>query len=332
MPRVSLSIEQLKTGILNKEISLLSKAITLIESSKKSDRIKASELVSELMPHAEKSTRIGITGSPGVGKSTFINSFVTFLTSLGHKVAVLAIDPSSNISGGSILGDKTRMQALIGNRNVYVRPTPSGGELGGVSAATFETILLCEAAGYDIILIETVGVGQSESSVYNLSDMLLFLTIAGAGDELQGIKRGIMELIDCIIVNKSDLIEQKALNQLMANLIMATQFFIQEPGKSNIKVLPCSSLNDIGMQSIHDFILEFMANAKKTGRFYFNRENQKSNWFERSIEAITKKVILDNPEVNSRIKNIKSQIKEGKLGMAAGQIQLIDYLESIIKP
>ena len=202
--REEISLEKYVAGILSGDISLLSAAITLIESANPRHRELAEQIIEECLPHSGKSIRIGITGVPGVGKSTFIESFGTFLTTQERKVAVLAIDPSSQKSGGSILGDKTRMEDLSTNKNAYVRPSPAKGSLGGVARNTRETIILCEAAGYDTILIETVGVGQSEIAVHGMVDFFLLLMLAGAGDELQGIKRGIMEMADAVVITKAD--------------------------------------------------------------------------------------------------------------------------------
>ncbi|MDD5152306.1 MAG: methylmalonyl Co-A mutase-associated GTPase MeaB, partial [Flavobacterium sp.] len=198
------SLQELEDGILSGNISALSRAITLVESTNTNHLAKANKLIHSCLPHANKSVRIGITGVPGVGKSTFIEAFGKHLTSLGKKVALLAVDPSSTISHGSILGDKTRMEELVKDKNAFIRPSASGETLGGVARKTRESISLCEAAGFDIIIIETVGVGQSETAVHSMVDFFLLLKIAGAGDELQGIKRGIMEMADAIVINKAD--------------------------------------------------------------------------------------------------------------------------------
>ena len=198
------SSEELIAGILDGNRTALSRAITLAESTNPEHADKANEVINGCLPHANKSIRIGITGVPGVGKSTFIEAFGTFLTQLGKKVAVLAVDPSSSLSHGSILGDKTRMEELVKDENAFIRPSASGDTLGGVARKTRESIILCEAAGYDTIIIETVGVGQSETAVHSMVDFFLLLKISGAGDELQGIKRGIMEMADAVVINKSD--------------------------------------------------------------------------------------------------------------------------------
>ena len=200
----NLTLDQLKSGVLSGDRLVLSQAITLCESQLPEDQRSATQLIDSILSHTGTSLRIGVTGIPGVGKSTFIEAFGLFLIEKGHRIAVLSIDPTSTLNQGSILGDKTRMNELSQNRNAYIRPSPTSGHLGGISEKTRENMLLCEAAGFDVILIETVGVGQSEVAVKDLSDFLLLLMIAGAGDELQGIKRGLMELADMILVNKSD--------------------------------------------------------------------------------------------------------------------------------
>ena len=200
--KMKFSTEELLQGILAQDKRILGKAITLIESKKPEHRVLAEELLKKILPYAGKSVRIGITGVPGAGKSTFIESFGKFAISQGKKVAVLAIDPSSSVNKGSILGDKTRMEELAKDENAFIRPSPSSGFLGGVANTTFETMLICEAAGYDYILIETVGVGQSEVLVADISDVILLLKVVGTGDELQGIKRGLMEMVDVIFINK----------------------------------------------------------------------------------------------------------------------------------
>ena len=204
MQRSLPSIENLQTGILQGDRALLARAITLIESTNRKHQKIANEIIVQCLPHASQSVRIGITGVPGVGKSTFIEAFGKHLTSQGKKIAVLAVDPSSTVNKGSILGDKTRMEQLVTDENAFIRPSPSGSTLGGVARKTRETIVLCEAAGFDTIIIETVGVGQSETMVHSMVDFFLLLKLAGAGDELQGIKRGIIEMADAIVINKAD--------------------------------------------------------------------------------------------------------------------------------
>ena len=256
-PKSKLTKKILKQGILNGDTSILSRAITLIESKNKTDRDLVYKALSEIPKTLSHSLRIGITGSPGVGKSTFIEAFGMQLGKMGIKVAVLAVDPSSNLTGGSILGDKTRMEQLSNMPNVFIRPTPSKGELGGVAEQSFETILLCEKAGYEVIIIETVGVGQSETNVKELVDFFLLLMLAGAGDELQGIKRGIMELADAIVITKAD--GKNIQNAKNAKLAYENALHLFPKNKNNWspKVLTCSSYDGKGIDSIWDQINNF---------------------------------------------------------------------------
>ena len=232
--KMKFSTEELLQGILAQDKRILGKAITLIESKKPEHRVLAEELLKKILPYAGKSVRIGITGVPGAGKSTFIESFGKFAISQGKKVAVLAIDPSSSVNKGSILGDKTRMEELAKDENAFIRPSPSSGFLGGVANTTFETMLICEAAGYDYILIETVGVGQSEVLVADISDVILLLKVVGTGDELQGIKRGLMEMVDVIFINKVHEENLKEARMHRSELIHALQF--QHPKEKDWKV------------------------------------------------------------------------------------------------
>lgn len=220
--------QELIAGIKSGDKRLLGKAISLVESKKPEHRLQAEELLKEIIPFSGKSIRIGITGVPGVGKSTFIENFGKLAIEKGKKVAVLAIDPSSSVNKGSILGDKTRMEELSREENAFIRPSPTSGFLGGIANATFETMLICEAAGYDLILIETVGVGQSEVLVADISDVFLFLKIVGGGDELQGIKRGVMEMVDVVFINKVDENNLKKAKNTKVELLRALHFYLQK--------------------------------------------------------------------------------------------------------
>ncbi|CAN5412918.1 methylmalonyl Co-A mutase-associated GTPase MeaB [soil metagenome] len=278
------TIAQVYDGIRSGDRSILAKAITLTESTLEKDRIQSNELLKKLLPHTGHSLRIAITGVPGAGKSTFIESFGDLLTNQGKNVAVLAIDPSSQKTKGSILGDKTRMEQLSRNPNVFIRPSPSSQALGGVSFYTRETILLCEAAGFDIILIETVGVGQSETYVRSMVDFFLLLILAGAGDELQGIKKGIMEMADAVVINKSDGENIKASAQAKADVKNALH--LQEASLSGWTpvVVNISALEKKGLAEVWGLIKDYEIFTKGNKYFSINREQQKKQWLEESLE------------------------------------------------
>ena len=276
-------ISEYLENIRNGNIAYLSRAITLIESTKESDKKNASKLLHACLPYVNNSVRIGITGVPGVGKSTFIEAFGSYLTSLGKKVAVLAIDPSSTLNKGSILGDKTRMEQLSKNKNAFIRPSSAGDTLGGVARKTRETIILCEAAGFDVILIETVGVGQSETLVHAMVDFFLLLKVAGTGDELQGIKRGIMEMADAIVINKADGDNIKNANFAKAEFSRALHLYPQKENKWIPKVTTCSSVNNNGIIEVWNMIEEFLKLAKSNNWIDKNRINQNINWLKQNI-------------------------------------------------
>ena len=300
-------IPQLIQGILSKNKTALSRAITIIESTAPKDQADAKELIQGCIAHANKSIRIGITGVPGVGKSTFIEQFGTLLTQKGHKVAVLAVDPSSSLSNGSILGDKTRMEELVKNKLAFIRPSASGDSLGGVARKTREAIILCEAAGYTHIIIETVGVGQSETVVHSMTDFFLLLKLAGAGDELQGIKRGIMEMADAIIINKADGENVKAAKLAKTEFNRALHLY---PPKDNgwiAKTITCSALKNEGIQEALDLIEGYVSKMKETGYFVAKREQQQHFWMLQTIENRLKSDFYDNPKIKIAL---KEQLKE----------------------
>ena len=300
-------IPQLIQGILSKNKTALSRAITIIESTAPKDQADAKELIQGCIAHANKSIRIGITGVPGVGKSTFIEQFGTLLTQKGYKVAVLAVDPSSSLSNGSILGDKTRMEELVKNKLAFIRPSASGDSLGGVARKTREAIILCEAAGYTHIIIETVGVGQSETVVHSMTDFFLLLKLAGAGDELQGIKRGIMEMADAIIINKADGENVKAAKLAKTEFNRALHLY---PPKDNgwiAKTITCSALKNEGIQEALDLIEGYVSKMKETGYFIAKREQQQHFWMLQTIENRLKSDFYDNPKIKIAL---KEQLKE----------------------
>lgn len=268
------AIKELAEGIKSGNRVALSRAITLAESSLEEHQKSAHLLIQELLPFTGNSMRIAITGVPGVGKSTFIESFGNLLTKQGHKVAVLAIDPSSSLSGGSILGDKTRMEDLARNPDAYIRPSATAGHLGGIASRTYEAMLLCEAAGFDVILIETVGVGQSETLVNEITDVFVFLQIPGAGDELQGIKRGIMEMADLIFVNKVDDFGIDKAKEVKVTLARSLQFLPQKDSGWKRKVLLGSGLRSKGLAEVWEAICDYFETTKSNQYFFKNRKRQ----------------------------------------------------------
>ena len=275
----NVDIQNLVERIVEADKAALGKAITLLESTKNAHNLKAEEIIEKCLPYASKSVRIGITGVPGVGKSTFIEVLGKTLTQLDKKVAVLAVDPSSSLTKGSILGDKTRMEELAKDTNAFIRPSPSGESLGGVARKTRETIILCEAAGYDVILVETVGVGQSETVVHSMVDFFLLLKLSGAGDELQGIKRGIMEMADAIAINKADGRNMEKAQMAQNEFSRALHLY---PPKENgwiPEVLVCSATENTGIVEIWETIVQFVAKTKENGHFEQNRTQQNKNWF-----------------------------------------------------
>lgn len=288
----------------------LAKAITLVESSRPEDQKNAQKLLTDILPHTGKSIRLGITGVPGVGKSTFIENFGLYLIDQGHKVAVLAIDPSSPISGGSILGDKTRMENLSQNENAFIRPSPSLGFLGGVAQKTRESILLCEAAGFNYILVETVGVGQSEFEVADMVDFFLVLMLPNAGDELQGIKKGILELADAVIVNKADGENLNQATQTLAQYKSAMDLTQHDPHWKT-EVLECSALLKKNLDLIYKMIEKYKQTSVASGYFTQKRLAQNKNWFKKLIlELINNKLNQDKKLNQVKIK-LEKNVNEG---------------------
>ena len=327
-PKSKLTKKILKQGILNGDTSILSRAITLIESKNKTDRDLVYKALSEIPKTLSHSLRIGITGSPGVGKSTFIEAFGMQLGKMGIKVAVLAVDPSSNLTGGSILGDKTRMEQLSNMPNVFIRPTPSKGELGGVAEQSFETILLCEKAGYEVIIIETVGVGQSETNVKELVDFFLLLMLAGAGDELQGIKRGIMELADAIVITKAD--GKNIQNAKNAKLAYENALHLFPKNKNNWspKVLTCSSYDGKGIDAIWDQINNFKVHNLTNGWLHENRQNQNLFWFYEKLNQLIKSEFFNNDNLQKNLQKLVSDVKNGKKDPFNAASELFSSYES----
>ncbi len=295
------SVEQLFKKILEKDQTALSRAITLVESNQPAHQEKAGELVEKCLPYANKSIRIGITGVPGVGKSTFIEAFGNYLANNGKKVAVLAVDPTSTVSGGSILGDKTRMETLVNHKNAFIRPSPSGDSLGGVAKKTRETIILCEAAGFDTLLIETVGVGQSETTVHSMTDFFLLLKLAGAGDELQGIKRGIIEMADAIVINKADGENRKPAEKARSEFRRALHLYPAKPSGWQPKVSLCSALHEQGIEEIWEMVENFTSSVKENRHFYIKRQEQNKFWLQQTINEHLKSRFYNNPQIKKEL-------------------------------
>ncbi len=326
--RNDLSITEYVDGILSGNRTILSRAITLIESSLPKHHLAAQKIIEKCIPHSGNSVRIGITGVPGVGKSTFIESFGTFLTKNGAKLAVLAIDPSSAITKGSILGDKTRMEDLANDLNAFIRPSPSAGTLGGVARKTRETVILCEAAGFDTILIETVGVGQSETIVHSMVDFFLLLMLAGAGDELQGIKRGIMEMADSIVINKAD--GENILKAKTARIEYQNALHLFPPTASGWIPLveTCSSLTNKGIPEIWKIINDYILITKQNGFFVSNRQQQsKFRMFEMINETLLS-LFYESKDVAELIPKVETDLLTQKTtSYAAAQKLLNAYLK-----
>jgi LAO/AO transport system kinase len=306
------SVDDFVSNILAGNIPFLSRAITLVESTNGKHQQKANEILDCCLQHANNSVRIGITGVPGVGKSTFIESFGKHLTAQGKKVAVLAVDPSSSVNKGSILGDKTRMEELVTDKNAFIRPSPSGSSLGGVAQKTRESIILCEAAGFDTIIIETVGVGQSETVVHSMVDFFLLLKLAGAGDELQGIKRGIIEMADAIVINKADGDNQKNANIAKVEFNRALHLYPIKESTWQPKVLTASALQNLGIQKIDTMITDYISLTKENKYFDIKRNEQNKYWLLSTINQQLKNRFYQNPKVKNALAKEIKDLENGK--------------------
>jgi len=314
------------TGVRAGSRKVLAKTITLIESALEAHQALTATVMERLLPYTGNSIRLGITGVPGVGKSTFIESLGMHLISLGHRVAILAVDPSSVRSGGSIMGDKTRMEKLALEENAFIRPSPSGGTLGGVSRKTRESMLVCEAAGYDVIIVETVGVGQSEVSVASMVDFFLLLILAGAGDELQGIKRGIVELADAIAVNKADGDNiDKALN---AKKMYENAIHLFAPSESGWtpRVLTCSALTAIGIDTIWTMVQTYRDTMTATGAFQYKRQQQALEWMGQLLEDGIKDWFYNIPEMRRLMPELTNAVAKGTTTPTAAVKKMLDAL------
>jgi len=324
--RRQLSADDYVEGILNDNRTLLGQAITLIESNLPKHNELAQEIIARCLPYAGNSVRIGITGVPGVGKSTFIESLGSQLTDNGKKLAVLAVDPSSERTKGSILGDKTRMETLSGNPLAFIRPSPSAGSLGGVARKTRETIVLCEAAGYDTIFIETVGVGQSEVAVHSMVDMFLLLMLAGAGDELQGIKRGIMEMADLIAITKADGTNKEKAEGARVQYQNALHLFPASESNWTPKVTTCSSLTDTGIAEVWHQVNEYIGFVKGNGYFDTRRNQQAKYWMYETINEKLKTHFYQEHSIKSQLNGIEDRVLKGEVSsFQAAQTLLDEY-------
>jgi len=321
--RQRLSVSDYVDGVLNCDRALLAQAITLIESLNDDHRATADAVLNELLIQKQDSIRIGITGVPGVGKSTFIESFGKQLTSLDHKVAVLAVDPTSSRTGGSILGDKTRMQELSRDKNAFIRPSPTSGTLGGVTRVTRETIVLCEAAGFDVILVETVGVGQSEIMVSQMVDFFLALMLPGAGDELQGIKKGILEIADMIAVNKADGEMKNAANRAVMEYQHALDILNPKSANWKPRSLSCSAYTGDGLVAIWETICDYKRLLKDAGEWQEKRKSQQVEWMWAIIRERILSKIETNEKVQSLVPQLELQVAESKLTPALAALEIL---------
>lgn len=327
--RPRLSVETYTEGILAGDIAILSRAITVIESRLPGDRAIADKILEKILPNTGKSLRIGITGVPGVGKSTFIEAFGQHLTVLGKRVAVLAIDPSSKNSGGSILGDKTRMEQLARNPRAFIRPSATGLSLGGVARHTREAILLCEAAGFDTIIVETVGVGQSETLVKGMTDFFLLLMLAGAGDELQGIKKGIMEMVDAVAVNKADSGNENLAALAVSEYRHALHLLPENDSGVPVQVVACSALEATGMDEIWQLIQDYQLQTASNGYFLKNRQSQQVDWLHDHIRQTLEDRFYENEAVRKQLAEMERVVRDGEaLPAQAGNDLISLFLKS----
>ncbi len=322
--RKPLSVDEYVEGILSQNITLLSQAITLVESALPEHHVLGQQIIEKCLPHTGNSIRIGITGVPGVGKSSFIEALGSTITQSNHKLAVLAIDPSSERSKGSILGDKTRMETLSTDANAFIRPSPSAGSLGGVARKTRETIILCEAAGFDTIFIETVGVGQSETAVHSMVDFFLLLMLAGAGDELQGIKRGIMEMADLIAITKADGDNYKKAQVAKVEYESALHLFPPAESGWNPRVSTCSSREKTGIIEVWNEIRDYLKFTKDNGYFTNRRRNQSKYWMYETINETLRGNFYNSKSIQETLSNIEDKVLKDKLSSFAAAKELLD--------
>ena len=323
MRKKQLTEEAYVSGIKEGNRFILSRAITLVESNLDTDIALSQKIIRHFSRDEEKSIRIGVTGVPGVGKSTFIESFGEMIANQGLKVAVLAVDPSSQVTKGSIMGDKTRMETLSNHPNAYIRPSASGSSIGGVARKTREAMLLCEASGFDVILVETVGVGQSETAVKGMVDFFLLLMLAGAGDELQGIKKGIMEMADCVTINKADGDNKKKAMRARVEYENALHLFRQEEQGWHCSVITCSALEKNGVNKVWQEVEKFIEIRKSRGYFSENRKKQRLKWMKESIEDELMQLFYKNEAVKENLRLTEEKVMDGNLPAYSGASELI---------
>jgi LAO/AO transport system kinase len=320
------SIQAIRSDHSGRQRRAIAKAITLLESTRTDHRAQADELLTALLPYAGKSLRLGISGVPGVGKSTFIEALGLYLIGQGHRVAVLAVDPSSTVSGGSILGDKTRMEQLSTQENAYIRPSPSSGTLGGVAEKTREAMLVCEAAGYDIVIVETVGVGQSETAVANMTDMFVLMQLPNAGDDLQAIKKGVMELADLVVINKADIdamAAQRAQLQIAAAMKLLGMFGTQDQAHWHPKAIQLSALNAQGVDVFWAAVQEFKTLQTANGKLATRRQQQSLAWMWQRIEAGLKQAFRQHSKVQAMLPALTQEVLEGRVAASTAARNLL---------
>ncbi len=326
-----MTVDDYVAGVLEGNRMKLSRAITMVESNAPKHFTMAQEIVQRLLPHTGKAVRIGITGVPGAGKSTIIEALGSLLCQQGHKVAVLAVDPSSSVTGGAILGDKTRMEQLSREPNAFIRPSPAGGTLGGVSRKSRETMLLCEAAGYDVILVETVGVGQSETTVRSMVDFFLVVVLTGAGDDLQGVKKGVIELADAILVNKADgdnktraLVTRADYEQILHYLLPATEGW-------TTKAYTCSAYTGEGIPEIWDVAMQYIDQMRSTGQLESRRQSQNLTWVREMTDDYFRNLLYKNPAIAKPREAIESRVLDGSLAPTKALSEIVAMIEANLK-